>query len=95
MQKTINNKTILQLVFLLEFNSLTVVTDQYIAVEIQQKLTLFLIFAQITSNNILWHESCNPYYYVGRKKSILTESVSIVHVYQLYNYFRNENNTEM
>lgn len=54
-------------VFLLEFNSLTVVTDQYIAVEIQQKLTIFLIFAQITSNDILWHESCNPCCYVGRK----------------------------
>lgn len=32
---------------------------------------------------------------LGEKKSILTESVSILHVYQLYNYFRNENNTEM
>lgn len=95
MQKQLTIRPFFGWFFLLEFNSLTVVTDKYIAVEIQQKLTIFLIFAQITSNNILWHESCNPCYYVGRKKSILTESVSIVHVYQLYNYFRNENNTEM
>lgn len=77
-------------VFLLEFNNRPIYSSWNPA-----KVDYILIFAQITSNNILWHESCNPCCYVGRKKSILTESVSILHVYQLYNYFRNENNTEM